>query len=836
MTSLLIHEIHRRPLVLDGAMGTMIATRLPDSERGEDLLLRRPDVIESIHSDYVKAGSDIIITATFGANAISLADHDLTSKMRALTEAGIACAKKAAAKGTKKVFIAGGIGPTSKLPSLGHISFDEMFSAYKAQIDILITGGVDAIIFETCQDPMQLRIGLSAARQAMNDAGRMVPLLASITLEKNGKMLLGTEVGAALATVLPFRPLAFGLNCATGPKAMEPYLEYLHQNSSAGILCEPNAGMPEVIDGQTKYKMSPEEFSETLGDYCERFKMAIVGGCCGTTPDHVSAIAKRLAKKTYVPQIKRHGSFASVSSLYEPISLDQEPKPFIVAEQTNVNGSKAFRNLLEAEDFSAMVESARTAVRGGHALDICLAVPGRNEVEDFSKFCEMLGSKVEGSIMIDSTDPLVVDAALKKNPGRAIINSINLEDGGEKAKKILEIAAKHGSAVVALCIDEDGMAKTAEKKFEVAARLVGLASSYGIMPDSILIDCLTFTLASGDKETKSSAAETLRAIGLVKRELGAKTILGVSNVSFGLQANGRKILTSVFLQKAIEAGLDAAIVNPKKLLPLDAIDEEPRILCEQMIFYSESKDDPLTKFLNYLSKNDPKKETFVSRSDSQKPEDLLREKVLAGSRDGLLSIVEDLILKIEPRDIINRILMPAMQEVGRRFGEGRLALPFVLESAETMRAGIDAVSQYMKGEKDERVGTIVLATVRGDVHDIGKNLVDAILSNNGFHVVNLGIRQPANAIIEAVKLHNADAIGLSGLIVNSVHVMKEDLATFKENGISIPVLCGGAALTRKYTKEVLEPEYGSHVFYCEDAFAGLSAMQEIFSETKLNEK
>lgn len=829
--------LKQRPVILDGAMGTTIEARgRPVASCNEELCLSRPEFILDIHREYIKAGSDVILTNTFGGSRISLADHGLTARAAEINRGAARIARRAADEaGDAKRLVAGDLGPTSKLPTLSQISFDEMFDAYREQVAVLLDGGVDMILIETCQDPFQMKSALAAANDAIRDSGRRVPVFVSVTVEKTGTMLLGTELSAALVIAAGYRPYAFGINCATGPKDMEENLRYLSGHSPFHILCEPNAGMPEVVDGKASYTMCPDEFGEIMAEYSGRFGLAFVGGCCGTTPDHIAALSKRVKSKRIAGRNISVQLPASAASLFTSVAFDQEPRPFIVAEQTNVNGSKKYRDLLAANDYESMADVARDVSKASHALDICLAVPGRSELKDFDELVRLVAMKADVPMMIDSTDPDAMESALRRIPGRAIINSINFEDGGAKAKRILRIARRHGAAVVGLTIDEDGMAKTCERKIDIAKRLLDFVSNEGLGPDDIFMDVLTFTLASGDPSLYGAGFETLLAIERIKKEMrGVRTILGVSNISYGLTPKGRRILTSVFLNRAIDAGLDAAIINPSRIVPLANIDGELLKICNRIIDGDRNDGDPLAQFIKMIDVEGGRPSVcHEAKGGPVSPRDALRARIVEGSKAGLQDVIEGLIASgVAPADVINEILMPAMQDVGKLFGGGRLPLPFVLESAESMRAAIDLISPHMKGSGVAKRGTIVIATVRGDVHDIGKNLVDAILANNGFRVVNLGIRQPATAIIDAAIANKADAIGLSGLLVSSTEAMREDLVTFRQMKISIPVLCGGAALTESFVKKTLAPTYGATILYCADAFAGLAAMEEIASRKK----
>lgn len=835
MNDKLIQILNKRPLIIDGAMGTVLEAKGRVGSCNEELCLTRPDILTEIHREYLEAGADIITTNSFGALRSGLANHGLGDKAfqinRAAADIARAAADMASSPG-QPCFVAGDIGPGSKLPTLGHIGFAEMFDAYVEQMEALIEGGVDLFLIETCQDPLQMKAALAATKEATARTNRELPAIISATMEKTGAMLLGTELVAALAAVAPYGPFAFGINCATGPESMEEHLQVLADTSPFPIICQPNAGMPENVDGKPRYLLGPQAFAEALTKFTKRFGIAFVGGCCGTTPEHIKVLAREIKGKEvkHKPRLMQRKT-SWVSSLYTAQDLKQEPRPFIVAEQTNVNGSKKFRDLLLAGEFDAMAQVAKNAAGASHALDICLAYVGRDEVKDFADLLRRVILKADAAVMIDSTKPEVIEASLAVIPGRAIINSINLEDSGTRARRIFALARRFGAAVVALSIDERGMAKTAADKLAIAKRIANLAESEGIPINALLFDPLTFTLASGDPLLRNAGTETLEGIRVIKQNIpSARTILGISNISFGLSPKGRKMLTSVFLHMALEVGLDAAIINPQRILPMDAISQEDVFLCQHLILNDTSRGDPLASLLERLNDDTAKKTKIAAKAKATTPADELKEHIIAGNISGLPSIIENTLDEMEAAEIVNEILLPAMREMGIRFGSGFLPLPFVLQSAEAMRAAVDLLSPHMAVNEASRKGTIVLATVRGDVHDIGKNLVDIILSNNGFRVVNLGIRQPAAAIIEAVAAENAKAIGLSGLLVSSTEVMREDLEVFRDAGLSLPVLCGGAALTPSFVKEILGPTYGSHVYYCRDAFAGLQAMEEIVNQ------
>ena len=834
MNSPLFEMLKQRPLVIDGAMGTMLQLLGPsECACNEELCLSKPTNIEKVHRAYIDAGADVITTNSFGASSIVLEDYDLAGRAAEINKAAAMVARRAADATTgRRVLVAGDVGPTSKIPTLGHIGFNDLASSYTDQMEALISGGVDMLLVETCQDPLQTKAAAAAASDAFVRTGKSVPLLLSFTIEPVGTMLLGTELSAAMTALAPYGPSALGMNCATGPAKMEEHLQYLSANSPFPILCQPNAGMPENVNGAPHYPLAPDAFAALIVEFVKRYRIALVGGCCGTTPDHIASLSSGI--KSIDPKIFAGGALLdrpkkipALASLFRSVNVDQEPKPFIIAEQTNVNGSRKFKGMLESSDFDAMAEVGRGASDASHALDVCVAFAGRNEKDDMVEVVKRLSLKVDDAIMVDSTNPQVIEAALAMIPGRAIINSINLEDGGEKAREVVRIAKRFGAMVVGLTIDEDGMARDVDRKLEVAKRLVDLAQEEGLARTDIMIDSLVFTLASGDEELRRAGINTLEAVRRIKAELPEVTaVLGVSNISFGLPPLGRKYLTSVFLHRALEAGLDAAIINPIRVASLTSVPDDARKLCENII--DDADGGALISFIDYVEEaKGVKRESTSKPREKLSPREALRMHIMTGSLANLGEPIESLLETMKPGKIINEVLLPAMQEVGVKFGSGELALPFVLQSAEAMRKSIDIISPHMNSSDDMAKGTIVLATVRGDVHDVGKNLVDIILSNNGFRVVNLGIRQTASAIMEAVKAENADAIGLSGLLVSSTEIMRQDLESFVRGGISVPVLCGGAALTGKFVDDTLSPAYDGRVFYCPDAFVGLNAMEEV---------
>lgn len=829
-----------RPVIFDGAMGTMIdRIGVDPADYGEApgvgamLNVSRPDIIEEVHRAYLDAGSDVILANSFSALGLNLAEYRIESRAHELSLAAARIARKAAdSYSDKKRYVAGNLATFTKLPSLGQISFDILYGAYREQVAALIEGGVDLITFETGQDPLGIKAALSGSHHAMNDAGREVPFIVSVSVDRNGTMLVGTRLPAMLAAIEPYGPAAFGINCSLGPDLMEEFIAELARISPFPIICEPNAGLPENRGGKPFYPLQPDEFAKQMRRFVEEHGVKLVGGCCGTTPEHIAALAEELKGVGVKERDVEYAPY--VASLFGATALDQEPKPFIVAEQTNANGSKKFRELVAAKDWEGCVAHARKAAEGAHALDVATALTGEDEAAAMHELIPRLVQTIDRPLVIDSTKVDAMEAALTHIGGRAIINSINLEDGGAKAKTIIALARKFGAALIALTIDEAGMAVTAARKTEVAKRLAALAEDEGLRRQDLLIDPLVFTLASGDQATADAGVETIKAIGMIHDALpGVRVSLGVSNVSFGMPLRGRRALTSMFLHRAVAAGADAAIINVRTIVPLDRVDVELRPWIDRLIDNDTSEGNALMKILELCEALKGAAQDTAAQAVAHSPREALQMKVIDGDRSDLEQIIGTLLHEMEPRVIVNDVLMAAMKIVGERFGTGAMPLPFVLQSAETMRAAVDILSPHMTTDEAHAKGTIILATVRGDVHDIGKNLVDAILSNNGYKVINLGIRQPAASVVEAVKKHHACAIGLSGLLVSSTEIMREDLETFRHNEISIPVLCGGAALTEKFTDSVLAPAYGSSVHYCVDAFAGLKVMEHVSTKSQI---
>ncbi len=837
MRSPFLDALERRVLVLDGAMGTMIQSLgLPLADyRGlencsEILNLTRPDAIEAIHGRYLDAGCDAVETNTFGANRIVLGEFGLADRVREINRVAAEIARAATAPRSSRErprFVIGSAGPGTRLPSLGQVSWDDLFASYREQGLGLLDGGVDAILVETCQDLLQARCAVAAMLDAMDAAGRNVPLIAQVTMEAGGTMLLGSDIGAAV-TVLSAYPLAaLGINCATGPREMSGHVKQLASLSPMPVSVLPNAGLPELVDGATRYPLGPSEFADWLVRFVEEDGVGIVGGCCGSTVEHIEELARRIGDRA--PRPRHPDTAPRVASLYTSVTLEQDASVLMIGERTNANGSKRFRRLLEAGDFDGIVEMAREQVaEGSHVLDVCTAYVGRDESEDMRRVVRRLATEVTAPLMIDSTEPAVIEAALRLAGGRCIVNSVNFEDGEERCAAVLPLVRKYGAAVVGLTIDEEGMARTAERKLAVARRLRERATGdFGIPEGDLIIDPLTFTVCTGQESDRRLAVETLDAIGALRAEMPAvHTMLGLSNVSFGIAPAARHVLNSVFLHHARECGLSAAIVHAAGIVPLYRVPERERTAAEDLIFDRRRPDhDPLAAFLALFAGGGP--ERAAAAAPAAGVEDRLRRRIVDGARRGLEADLEEALRTREPLEIINAILLDGMRTVGELFGRGEMQLPFVLQSAETMKAAVAFLEPRMARSAGSTRGRMVLATVRGDVHDIGKNLVDILLTNNGYTVINLGIKQPIEAILDAARKHGAEAIGLSGLLVKSTVIMKENLEEMRRQGVTLPVILGGAALTRRFVEDDCRRAYGGRVAYAKDAFDGLRFMDEV---------
>jgi 5-methyltetrahydrofolate--homocysteine methyltransferase len=830
-----------RSVIFDGASGSNLQRlELADDDFGgkegcnEVLVRTRPDVVRALHDRFFAAGCHVVETNSFGATRVVLGEYGLAAEAEDLNRRAAELAREVAhgwSRPDRPRFVAGSMGPGTKLPSLGHIGFDELVVAYREQVAGLLAGGVDLLVVETCQDLLQTRAALYAIRRELERAGRGVPVLVSLTMELSGTMLLGSELGAALAALLPLRPDFVGLNCATGPLEMKQHLAFLSRACPLPLAAQPNAGLPENVGGRPLYPLSPEEFARWHESFIREEGVRLVGGCCGTTPEHIRALVARV--DGLEPAARAPAWEPSLSSLYSAQPLAQQPPPFLVGERTNANGSKKFRELLLAERYDDLVELARDQERGGaHALDLCTAYVGRDEVRDTREAVTRFVRQVRLPLVIDSTQPEVMEAALKLCAGRSLLNSINLEEGESKARTVLALARDFGAAVVALAIDEQGMAREPERKLAVAERIYRLATAeHGLAASDLVFDMLTFTVGSGDQTLRDSARATLEAIRALKARLpGVHTILGVSNVSFGLKPAARRVLNSVFLHLAVEHGLDLAIVDASKILPLARVDERARSLALDLLLDRRRGDghDPLHAYLEHFEGARAAPAAAEATQDARTLAERIAQRVIDGERADLELLLASALTRQRPLAIINEILIPAMRVVGDLFGAGQMQLPFVLQSAEVMKQAVSFLEPHLERREDAAPGgTLVLATVRGDVHDIGKNLVDILLSNNGFRVLNLGIKVPAEEMIRVFEAERADAIGMSGLLVKSTLVMKENLLELKRRGLSPPVLLGGAALTRRYVEEDLRAIYGPTVAYGKDAFEGLALMREV---------
>jgi 5-methyltetrahydrofolate--homocysteine methyltransferase len=846
-----LQRVRDRVVIYDGAMGTNIQTRNPtlDDYWGKEncsevLVLSRPDIIRDIHADFFRVGCDVVETNTFGATRIVLGEFGLQDRVREINLAAVKLAREAGqhfSTDDKPRFVAGSIGPTTKLPSLGHISFDDMVAAYEEQADALIEGGVDVLLVETAQDLLQAKIAAIGCLEAMKKAGRRLPLQVQVTIQEAGVMLLGTEVGAALTALEPLDIDIIGMNCATGPAEMNDAVRYLGANSTKEVSVLPNAGLPYNEGGHAVYKLKPEELAQYHKHFVQDYGVRIVGGCCGTTPEHLKAVVEALSGVE--PARRDVKPAGAASSAYTSVPLDLDPKPLIVAEEMNTTTRvEHFKNLVRGKKYDDILGLAKKLVNdGSHMLDLCCAIVGEDEKGYITSILERIATRVPAPILVDSTEADVVEEALKRIPGKAIINSINLEDGEKRTSKVLPMAKRYGAAVIALTIDEDGMALTAEKKAAIAHRIFDLAvNKYGLRPVDLIFDALTLPISTGQEEYRTAGIETLKAIERIKKELpDVKTILGVSNISFGLDVYSRRVLNSVFMHEAVNHGLDMAIVNYTKIYPLYKIPQEEVELARKLIYRDESAGDPLQIYMQHFAGTKGKSQAAtVAHVETLSIEDKLKYAIINGEKSvgegankkSLDVLLEEALQQYTALDLINTVLLDGMKTVGDLFGARKMQLPSVLDAAGVMKAAVAYLEPKMEKKSGAgQKGTIVLATVKGDVHDIGKNLVDIILSNNGFRVINLGIKQPGDSIIRAAQEHKADAIGLSGLLVKSTLEMKYVIQDLERQKLEYPVICGGAALTRKYVEDDLRREYSNAVFYADDAFAGLHVMEDLTS-------
>jgi 5-methyltetrahydrofolate--homocysteine methyltransferase len=837
--------LKERIVVFDGAMGTSLQSQnLSVEDYGgaqfegcpEYLLVSKPSAVERVHAAFLEVGCDVVETDTFGGLPFVLGEYGIAEMAYELNLKAARLARRVAADFSTKAqprWVAGSMGPGTKLPTLGHITFDALKAAYAEQARGLLDGGVDLLIVETCQDTLQTKAALAAVFENFRETRRRVPVIAQVTIEIFGTMLNGTEIGAALTALEPFPIDVVGMNCGTGPKHMTDSIRYLCENAPLPVSVLPNAGLPEVRDGKQFYGETPETFTAQLLHFARDFGVNVVGGCCGTTPAHLKSVVE--AMRSVTPKVRDAKLVPSASSIYSQQPYRQDTSFLIVGERVNASGSKKMRDLLGAEDWDGLVSLAREQEReGAHVLDVNVDYVGRDGVADMHELASRLATQVRIPLMFDSTEWEKMEAGLKHAGGKCILNSTNYEDGEPRFRKVFSLAREYGAAVVVGTIDEVGMARTAEGKLEIARRAYEQATKeLGFPAHDIFFDPLALPISTGIEEDRRNAAETVEGIRRIKAALpGCSTILGVSNISFGLSPASRVVLNSVFLHEAVEAGLDAAIVNASKIVPLNRIGEREREVALQLIYDRREFDgevctyDPLTEFTKLFEGVSSKKATAVD--ESLPVEEKLKRHIIDGEKQKLEEHLKLALEKYPALDIVNDILLDGMKTVGDLFGSGQMQLPFVLQSAEVMKAAVRFLEPFMekKGGATAK-GTMVLATVKGDVHDIGKNLVDIILTNNGYRVVNLGIKQPIDAILEAHAEHKADAIGMSGLLVKSTLIMRENLELMTERGINVPVVLGGAALNRRYVDEDLKPIYGGQLFYARDAFDGLHTMDAL---------
>jgi 5-methyltetrahydrofolate--homocysteine methyltransferase len=819
-------QLQKKIMILDGAMGTMIQREPLTAEDfggeqldgcNEMLVLTRPDVIQKIHEAYLEAGADLIETNTFGATSVVLAEYDIADQAREINLAAAHIAVQAVRKYSTPAwprYAVGAMGPTTKTLSVtGGVTFAQLEDSYFEQAVALIEAGVDALMLETSQDTLNVKAGSIGIRRAYEQSGITLPIMISGTIEPMGTTLAGQNIESFYISLEHLQPISIGLNCATGPEFMRDHIRSLSVLAKSHISCYPNAGLPDE-DGH--YHESPQSLAKKLADFAEQGWLNIAGGCCGTTPDHIRVLAETMSQ--FAPR-KREGNHSSVISGIEPLYVEEENRPYLVGERTNVLGSRKFKRLIAEGKYEEASEIARAQVKGGaHVIDICLQDPDRDEQVDMENFLQLVMKKVKVPIMLDSTDHHVIELGLRYSQGKAIINSINLEDGEEKFNVVMPLIHKYGASVVVGTIDEKGQAITAQDKLQVAVRSYDLlVNKFGLDPENIIFDPLVFPVGTGDQQYIGSAHETIEGIRLIKQALPlTKTILGLSNVSFGLPEAGREVLNAVYLYHCTKAGLDYAIVNTEKLERYASIPPEERQLAEQLIY--ETNDQTLADFVaHFRSKLIVKKATTSDMS----LEERLASYVIEGTKEGLIPDLTTALGLSKPLEIINGPLMKGMEEVGRLFNNNELIVAEVLQSAEVMKASVSFLEPYMEKNESAVKGKIMLATVKGDVHDIGKNLVEIILSNNGFQIVNLGIKVPSEQIIEAYRKELPDAIGLSGLLVKSAQQMVLTAQDMKTAGIDVPILVGGAALTRKFTKTRIKPEYDGLVLYAKDAMDGL---------------
>ncbi len=857
-----LDALKERVLVFDGAMGTNLQVMNLTAEQfggeryagcNDYLVISYPQAVETVHRSFLDVGVDVIETDSFRANRITLGEYGLKDRITEINRAAAKLARRLAdeysARTGQPRFVAGSIGPSGKLPSmndpeLSNVTFDDLVDVFREQASGLIQGGVDLIVVETSQDILEVKAAITGIKAAFAETGVTLPIQAQVTLDTTGRMLLGTDISAVLTTLEGMGIAAMGLNCSTGPDYMREPIRYLGETSTLPVSCIPNAGLPLNVDGQAVYPLEPEPYADTMAEYVERYHVNIVGGCCGTTPEHLKKLIEKLHGHASEPRPQTRAP--RLSSAVQAISMAQEPRPFFIGERLNTQGSRKFKQLILDEDFDGALQIARQQVESGaHGLDLCVALTERTDEADLMRrLVKTLSPVVRAPLVIDSTEPDVIEIALKNAPGRCLINSTNLEAGRAKADRIFSLARKYNAAVIALTIDEQGMAKTAERKLEIARRIYDIAvTEYGLNPGDLVFDALTFTLATGDLEFNQSAIQTMEGIRRIKAELpGVLTSLGVSNVSFGLSPNSRPVLNSVMLYHCVLAGLDMAIVNPAQITPYADISEEERLLAEDLIF--DRRPDALTRLIRFYEESGPAVKSRTGSAEAalkeMDAEHRLHFRILHRIKEGVEADIDE-ILQRRPQaewskaavEILNTVLLPAMKEVGDKFGTGELILPFVLQSAEVMKKAVAHVELFLERKEGVTKGTLVLATVYGDVHDIGKNLVKTILSNNGYTVVDLGKQVPAETIIAKAVEVNATAIGLSALLVSTSKQMPLIVNELQRRGLRFPVLIGGAAINRRFGRRILltdqDTYYEPGVYYCKDAFEGLATMDTLIN-------
>ncbi|WP_037628459.1 methionine synthase [Streptomyces aureus] len=846
-TEALREALATRVVVADGAMGTMLQAQDPTLEDFENLEgcneilnVTRPDIVRSVHEAYFEVGVDCVETNTFGANHSAMAEYDIADRVNELSEAGARIAREVAdsfgARDGRQRWVLGSIGPGTKLPTLGHVSYGTLRDGFQANAEGLLSGGADALIVETTQDLLQTKASVLGAHRAMEATGHRVPLLVSMAFETTGTMLLGSEIGAALTALEPLGIDMIGLNCSTGPAEMSEHLRYLTRHSRIPLLCMPNAGLPVLTKDGAHFPLDAEGLADAQESFVRDYGLSLIGGCCGTTPEHLRQVVERV--NGLAPAGRDPRPEPGAASLYQTVSFRQDTAYMAIGERTNANGSKKFREAMLEGRWDDCVEMARDQIReGAHMLDLCVDYVGRDGVADMDELAGRFATASTLPIVLDSTEVEVIRAGLERLGGRAVINSVNYEDGdGPESRfaKVTRLAREHGAALIALTIDEEGQARTVETKVAIAERLIeDLTTNWGIHESDILIDCLTFTICTGQEESRGDGIATIEAIRELKRRRpDVQTTLGLSNISFGLNPAARILLNSVFLDECVKAGLDSAIVHASKILPIARFSEEEVTTALDLIHDRRAEGyDPLQKLMA-LFEGATTKSLKAGKAEELAAlplDERLKRRIIDGEKNGLEADLADALQDRPALDIVNETLLDGMKVVGELFGSGQMQLPFVLQSAEVMKSAVAYLEPHMEKSDAEGKGTIVLATVRGDVHDIGKNLVDIILSNNGYNVVNLGIKQPVSAILDAAEEHKADVIGMSGLLVKSTVIMKENLEELNQRGLSAdyPVILGGAALTRAYVEQDLHEIYQGEVRYARDAFEGLRLMDAL---------